>query len=619
MARKKSAQNVFVWILMGLLVLGLAGFGIDGILSQTVRSIGKVGDRDISANAYGRALQNEIRAIEQQIGQGLRFDQAQAFGIDTQVRARMVTEAALDFEAGRIGISVGDAQVQRALAQIPAFRGPGGTLDRETYRFMLQNIGMTPAEFEDEMRRETARGILQAATAAGIETPQAITAALIEHFATRHDLSVFTLGESSLPAPVADPDDAAVAAFHAANPALFTAPEIRQITYAWLTPAMILDSVEVDEAALRQLYQSRLSEFVQPERRLVERLVYPDRAAAEAAMARLEAGEIDFDGLVAERGLALDDADLGDVSESQLGPAGAAVFALEEPGAVTGPHQSPVGQALFRMNAILNAQEVSFEEAVPELRGELAADRARRVIADDFDLIEDLLAGGASVEDLAAETAMELGQIDWSAGVSDGIAAYSEFRTAAAALTQNEFPELSPLSDGGVFVLRLDAITPPALRPLESVADAARAGARAEAVAEALAEHAQSLADDLAAQGPEAFAAARELAEERFEGVTRLDRIPALPGPLLEALFDAETGAAVVRVEGVRAFLALVSARAPADTADAQTARLIAAIDEQIGGGLQQDVFSYFARALEREAGISLNQAAIDAVHAAFR
>ncbi len=53
--------------------------------------------------------------------------------------------------------------------------------------------------------------------------------------------------------------------------------------------------------------------------------------------------------------------------------------------------------------------------------------------------------------------------------------------------------------------------------------------------------------------------------------------------------------------------------------ADHHEGTLVEAIDRELGGALAQDVFGAFARALEREAGISLNQAAIDAVHATFR
>lgn len=619
MARKKSAQNIFVWILMALLVVGLAGFGIDGFLSQTVRSIGQVGGRDISTNNYARSLQQEIRAIEQQFGQAVPFAQLQAMGLDAQVRARLVTQAALESEAERIGISVGDETVQRTITAIPAFRGPGGGFDRDTYRFTLQNAGQTTAEFESEIRRDAARGILQAATAAGVETPQAMRDALLDFYAARHSFALFTLAEDQLETPVAAPTEAEIEAFYTDNTEQFTAPEVRAFTYAWLSPAMVLETIEVDDEALQQLYESRLADYVQPERRLVERLVFPDTDSAAAAMARIDADEASFEDIVTERGLSLDDTDMGDVTESALGAAGAPVFALSEPGTVTGPHTSPVGPALFRMNAILSAQETTLAEVEDELRTELASDRARRVIADDFDLYEDLLAGGASIEDLASETAMELGQIDWTEETSEGIAAYAEFREVAAQAGVDDFPEVHVLADGGIFALRLDAITPPAPRPLDEVRTAAAEGARARLVEAALSERAQTLAAELAAAGAEAVAEAQELPFDSFEQITRTDTLPGLPDALLDAVFDGEAGEPVVQVAGQRAFVAIVTDRQPPDPEDAQTLRLVEAIDEQIGGALAQDVFGYFARALEREAGISFNEAAIEAVHANFR
>ncbi len=617
--KPKSKQNIFVWILMGLLVLGLAGFGIDGFLGQRVRAIGSVGGQEITVDSYARALQQEIRGFQQQTGQAMSFAQIQAMGLDQMVRARLVAQAALDAEAARIGLSLGDENVTRAITQISAFRGPGGEFDREAYRFALQNVNMSPREFEDELRRETARGILQAATSGAVDTPANLRATLLDYYATRHSFAVFTLTEEMLEEPVGAPDAAQVEAYYEANIERFTAPEIRHVTYAWIAPPMIYDEIEIEEAALRTLYQSRLPDFVQPERRLVERLVFPDEAAAAAAMARLEEGTTEFEDLVAERGLDLEDTDMGDVSREQLGAAGEAVFALEEPGAVTGPHPSPVGPALFRMNAILSAQEVTFEEAMPELRDELAADRARRIIADDFDLYEDLLAGGATLEDLAQETALELGRIDWSAGESEGIAAYTEFRAAAREAREGDFPEMIALSDGGLFALRLDGVTPPTPRPLAEIRNEAEAGARAALVAERLMEQAGAKRAELAGQGVDAFAEATGLAPDRFEAITRLDRLPDMPGDLLEELFAAEPGEPVMHPRGAAVLMGVVTDRLDPDTEDAPTRQLISAIDDQIGGALAQDVFAYFARALEREAGISLNQAAIEAVHANFR
>ncbi|WP_209425886.1 SurA N-terminal domain-containing protein [Pararhodobacter sp. SW119] len=619
MAKKKSSQNILVWVLMGLLILGLAGFGIDGFLGQRVRAIGSVGGQEITVDQYARSLQQQMRGIEGQTGQAMSFAQMQAMGLDQRVRAQLVTQAALDAEAERIGLSLGDENVSRALAEIGAFRGPSGEFDRDSYRFALQNVGMTPREFEDELRRETARGILQAATAGAVDTPANLRSALLDHYATRHSLAIFRLTEAMLDTPVEDPTAAEIEAFYDANTERFMAPEIRHVTYAWITPPTLFDTIDVEEEALRTLYDSGLAEFVQPERRLVERLVYPDEDAATDAFARLQEGEVEFEDLVAERGLDLDDTDMGDVARADLGAAGDPVFALTEPGQVTGPHQTSVGPALFRMNAILSAQEVTFEEARPDLEDELAADRARRIIADDYDIYEDLLAGGATLEDLSQETALELGTIDWFEDNSEGIAAYAEFRAAVRAADEDDFPAMVTLSDGGLFALRLDGITAPAPRPLAEVRDEALQGARAERVAAQLMTQAEDMQSALANQGVDAFAEASGLEPDRIAQITRLDRLPDLPDELIETLFAAEPGAPVIAAQGDTVLLAMLTDRQPPDLQDPQTDRLIASIDSQIGAALAQDVFSYFAHALEREAGISLNQAAIEAVHANFR
>src|SRR5690606_13946061 len=136
----------------------------------------------------------------------------------------------------------------------------------------------------------------------------------------------------------------------------------------------------------------RAETYQQPERRLVERLVFGSADEAAAAWERLESGEVEFDALVEERGLTLDDIDIGDVTEKQLGPAGPAVFALTEPGLV-GPVDTDLGPAILRMNGILAAENVSFEEAREEILHDYAGDQARRMIANMREQVNDVLAG----------------------------------------------------------------------------------------------------------------------------------------------------------------------------------------------------------------------------------
>ncbi len=609
--RSRKRGSTVIWILMGLLILGLGGFGAREF-GGSVRSIGTVGDREIDLRDYARTLQREMQAVSAQIGQPVSLEQAQALGIDRAVQGQVIATAALDDEAARIGLSVGDAEVRRKLTAIDGFTGPDGSFDRDAYRLTLKQEGFGEAEFEAKLRDETARTLLQGAVLGATAAPEPLVGKLAAWATETRDFTVAELIAADLPEPVGTPDAAALSAYYEAHPDDFTRPETRHITYAWLSPESMADRVELDEAALRKTYEERIDEFVTPERRLVERLVYPTDAEAAAAKARLDAGEVTFEALAAERGLALADIDLGEVSQEALGAAGEAVFALDAPG-VAGPLPSDLGPALYAMNGILAAQETSFEEARDDLAAEAAADQARRLIADASDGIEDLLASGATLEEVAKEKGMELGSIAFSTETEDGIAAYTAFRDAAAAVKAEDFPTLVPLDDGGVFALRLDRIEPPALLPLDEVRDEAVAGWQREATHQAL----LALGEETAARVEAGTAlAASGLVVTRFEDFARGGHIADTPGEVAAAAFTLpEGGAKVVDTPG-RVHLVSVTAVRAADPAGEEVVAMREAIEAQTGQSLAADMFQLYTQGLVARAGIRLDPAAINAVHA---
>jgi peptidyl-prolyl cis-trans isomerase D len=343
----------------------------------------------------------------------------------------------------------------------------------------------------------------------------------------------------------------------------------------------------------------------------VERLVYPSQAEAEAAKARLDAGE-SFETLVADRGLLLDDIDLGDVSAADLGAAGAAVFALAEPG-VAGPLESELGPALFRVNAILAAQNTSFEEARETLAAELRTEAARRAISDRIEAIDDLLAGGATLEDLARDEGMALGQMDFVAARQGeaAIEGYPEVREAAEALAEGDFPEAIVLSDGGVVALQLVEIVPPTPIPFEEARAEVTAAWRAEALARALSERAIEIKAAV-----EAGAALGGFGvTDVTAAISRDGFVENVPSTLVPGLFAMAPGEIrVFEAEGQVA-LARLDAVTPADTTSADAVALREALSAQLEQALAQDAFASFLTALQGELGIQLDQAAINAVH----
>lgn len=606
---RRKASNIFVWIILGLLIVGLAGFGVSSFGGQ-VQSVGAVGETEVELEAYARALQNELRRQSQASGEPVTMTEARQTGLDRLVLQALFREAALDEAARRAGLSVGDAAVSREVLAIPAFQGPDGAFDRDAYAQTLEQNGLTVAEFEASIRDELARNLLRAAAVSAVTAQPAFAGTIAGYLTEARDITYAAVTRDALQTPPADPSAEAVRRYYDDNPAVFTLPERKRITYAWLTPEMLAEEVEVPEAEVRALYLERADIYDVPERRLVERLVFPDAAAAEAAAGRIAAGEVSFDGLVTDRGLQPADIDLGAVGRQELGPAANAVFAPVEP-TVVGPVSTDLGPALFRVNAILAPQTTPFEEVAGELRVELAATEARARIEDEIEALDDLLAGGATLEELAAESAMRTGSIDWTGGpVEDGVGADPEFAEAATAVTEADFPAIGLLSDGGIFALRLDEIAPPELQPFEAVRDEARRAAAEDALLDALGERAATLAGRIA-EG----AAFEELGLEPVAetGLTRRDLARAGP-VLLQRAFDLAEGetAAVDGVDGVRV-VRLDAVRMP-DPGSGERAAIAAAITEEASQAMARDLLTELSAAVEAEAGVSLNQAAINAV-----
>ncbi|NOE32754.1 peptidylprolyl isomerase [Ruegeria sp. HKCCD7318] len=611
-AGAKSLSKTFVWILMGLLMLGLAGFGATN-LSGTVRTVAHVGDESISVDEYVRELQREIRAVEAQTGQPLQMSQARELGLDQNALARLTALAALDNEVGQLGISIGDENLQQDIVAIPAFQGVDGSFDREAYRFQLEQIGMTDSEFETDLRKESARTIVQGAIMGGVEMPATLTDTMTDYIGARRSFTVATVGTEALESSIADPTEAQIQAYYDENGALFTLPRTKQLTYAILSPAMLIDSVEVDQDALRALYDSRSAEFNQPARRLVERLNFPDEAAASEAKAQLEVGGTTFEQLVRDRDLELNDIDLGDVTREDLGEAADAVFAADLD-AVVGPLPSVFGPALFRINGSLAVNNVPFEEAEPALREELAAERARRLIEAQSEDINDMLAGGATLEELADETEMELGQIDWTRESSDEIAAYDGFRVAAEAVQEGDFPEIAFLEDGSIFALRLNEVLPRRPEPLDSARDRVAAAWLQAETNKALEERANAVLTQLATDGDFTATGLPFRVENALTRTAFLDDVPA---DFMNEVFQMEPGELrVIGGNGAALLVRLDEVLPPADTDELRQLR--EALSAQMNQALSQNIFNAYVRDAQTRARPVVDQQALNAVQSSF-
>ena len=103
---------------------------------------------------------------------------------------------------------------------------------------------------------------------------------------------------------------------------------------------------------------------------------------------------------------------------------------------------------------------------------------------------------------------------------------------------------------------------------------------------------------------------------ESYTGLTRDGFIPGAGPDMLQTVFEMEEGDVQVIAGTGSVFVLQLDTITPPDDADPQIAMIRQALQAQVTQSVATDISTLYSRALTLSAGISIDQAAINAVHA---
>jgi len=598
---RRAVKSWVAQVLLGLLVVSFAVWGIGDVGSGFSTRVATVGDQKVEADTFARVLRREQQRY------GLDATQVRAAGLDRFVLGQMVREAAVEDMMQALGVSAPDEAVARQVRTTQSFQ-VAGTFDAAQYASAVRGAFRSVAAYEATVRAALASAQLQQAASVGAVAPQGVAQAMLAFREERRAFDAITLRDAG-PAP--EPTEADLKAHLDQNADAFATPETRAVTWLHIDPAAVADPVS--DADLRAFYEERRASFEQPETRAVDQIVFADQASAQAAKARLDAGETDFDGLLAERGLTRADAGLGRIVRADLPDARAsAAFASPSP-EIVGPVETATGFALMDVRDIRPGVTVPFDAVRDEMARALAAEQGGPAADRLAERAEDLRAGGASLEEVAADLSLPIAivaaLIAQGAG-PEGLAATAAFRAEAFAAAEGAERDAIRLPDGGYLILRVDAITPSRAPSLDEAREAVAQSWTAAARRAALAEAAEAARAQVAGGAPLAQVAAALGLEVEPLGPLRRDDPDARLGPdARAALFDARPGAVAITVGRDSATVAVLrEVFAPPTMAET-----IAQIEAQFAESVARDQLEYLGRALEDRAGVTVNPAVFEA------
>jgi peptidyl-prolyl cis-trans isomerase D len=617
---RSKAGSLVVKILFAVLIFAFGAWGIGDIFRERTAAettVAKVGDIKVQADELQNAVRQQVERMRPMFGGNFDLEQAKQFGIVGTVLDHIVSDDLMDLEERRLKLLIDERVVRDAIVTNPAFQGANGAFDPNVFRTLLANNRLTEDRYVALLRRDIARTMLTGAITGGALAPSDLADPI---YRTRNEKrvadTVFVPSDKVTGIP--DPTDAELQEFHDKRQDLFRSPEYRGFTALVAKPDDIAAGIEVPESKLREEYQSRLDEFQTPERREIEQILVPDQAKADEAAAQLAAGK-DFAAVAKDVANQDEEAiKLGFVKRDEMPPALAdAVFALAKD-ATTKPIQSPLGWHIVRVTNIEAGGSKPFEEAKAELTTAVARDMAVDEIGKQENAIEDALAGGSTLAEIAAKFKLTMTKID--AVDADGHTPKGDavelpdpdLLHIAFATDQGQTSRLTETKDNGFLVVHVDSVTPSAVQPLDAVKDKAKALFLADKQSAAAEAEAKDIVAGVA-QGKTLaeLAAAKQLTVTTTPAVTRTGGGDAkLPASLVARIFELKSGEAGATSGTNGWYVAQVkSIELPDPAADKPAVEQVAS---QLTEGIRNDLLEQFEKALRGRFPVDIHQQEID-------
>ncbi|GEO80677.1 peptidylprolyl isomerase [Pararhodospirillum oryzae] len=621
-ALRRGSKSWIAKTLLGLLVLS---FGIWGVADYVVRGhtvvpAVVVGDQAFSAERVREQFNNDLSRLRRQ-GLNLPTEQAIALGfLDQSVRG-LVNEAVLTQGAQAFGLTATDETLRTVIHTDPLFQDASGRFDRDKLARILAANGLSEAGYVEARRQELVRTALLRPVADGVQPPAFLVDTLARHASERREGQVLRLTDQAVPQPPAEPADPAVLeAVYTKALARFTTPEQRTATIVPLTAAAVARDIDVPDDAIQEAYDARADQYMTAASRAVSQSLFPSREAAQQALAAIRAGQSLADATRAQGGTG--PVDMGTVTRETLpAPLAEPLFA-QAVGIVGEPVEDDFGWHLFLVSADTPESLRPLSEVRAEIRASLAEDRALEALYTLSTRIEDALAGGASLEDAAAQIGVTPIQVtlDRQGNGPDGapvadLPGGTDTLDTVFSLKEGETGPMKE-NDRGYTLVRLDHVTPATPRPLADVRADVVALWQAQSRIDALQALAQTLTERAQA-GESLDALAKATPGSVLEpvpavvrggrtGLAQDDARADLDPAVIKALFETEVnGVARVLLPEGAAVLQVTGIHPPSPEVAAAERKILA---DQISRTLSNDLLDGYVQALAGKIGVTIHQ-----------
>jgi peptidyl-prolyl cis-trans isomerase D len=628
---RQRAQSALIKVILGVIVVVFVLWGVGTFGDDQKTYAARINGAEVSLRDVQRTAARLEAFYRRLYGENFSPELLQTLDLKSRALYQLIDIELLCQEADRLGITVSNREVRDSIAGIEAL-SLDGLFQKDVYQRYVNAQGLTPSQFENEMRQGLLFEKFQRLLADSVRENEPFARKVFEWSNAKVNLAFIQIKAAPLASEISL-DDVAVAEYYEAHQENFRKPEQLEIEYLQYRSQHFLDDIEIlDDEVLQEYETFKEERYTLPEEIRARHILFriPPEASEDTrteiqvrgslVLERLRQGE-DFLVLAAE----FSDDDSNKDNGGDLGFFGRgrmdetfeqAAFGIDE-GETSDLVETRFGFHIIRVEEKHPLREQSLDEAresiVTMLRTQRSREAARNAAFDDS---QNALAG-KPLSEISEARGIDLATPPLFAA-NEPVVGLTGFSEIVEEAFQTPSGDIGPIAQGqeGFVLYRVTEIVESHVPPLDKILADVEEATRNQKATERARETAEALREQVTDLNSLQIVAEEEGIEvEETGGVTRRGAYVPKIGNVTElkdkifALSPEAPVLAETTVAGGDAFVIVLKEHLPADRDEFEEKR--DEIVERAVQAQQQAVMKKLLISLKKRAEIELNSSVL--------
>ena len=540
---RKHSKGWLAYTAFGAIIIVFVLWGGSSYLTREARMIAKIDRHIISIEQFSKAYSDQLKMYQERFGEALTPEMLKKLNLKHTVLEQLIDEDIIEADAKDLDIKVTDSDLQQAISQFPAFNREG-RFDENIYRRYLEYERLTPADFEQRIRKNYLKQLFVSALTENLIVSRQELFASYHYMNDTYDLFSIPVDPASFAKDVQISQDQ-IRSYYDANKDRYKLPPRITLEAIEYPSANYLAAIQVTKNDAQDYYVGHKPDFSEPAKFHARHILFkiPEGANADVlaqkeqlvkkVLDEAKAGK-DFAALAAQ--YSEDDqtsrkgGDMGTLPREGYPQSVGDALGPMKPGEVKGPVRSPLGIHILKLESKEEAKAIPFEKVEAAVMDTLRLQRAKQAAHDEAEkaFMQLYEQSKPDIEAYAKAKGLSVKQIGpFYEGQDAGISMSPETLKKAFTFQVGELGEVASTPGGYLFYI-VTKKEPSRIPDLKDVEDRVAVDLKAQTAVEKAKEYAKKLA----ASSPEQLNAQNPLSTGDFTHATstipKLSMIPNL-------------------------------------------------------------------------------------------